>query len=130
MQAVSPVSATVRLQDRAMITLDQLVIFAVRGGKTQLVRECLEAGGNPSYFDSRHGAALFVAINSQQVEMIHLLMEYGANINMTDERGFGALEYALRTSDHAVIAAVLRYGATLKAHREHWHEALRRHFAA
>lgn len=113
-----------------MITLDQLLIFAVRGGKPDLVRERLEARANPSYFDSRHGAALFVAINRRRVEMIHLLMAYGADIHMTDERGYGALEYALRTGDPAIVTAVLEYGATLKTHREHWHQALRQYFAA
>ena len=110
-----------------MFTLDELLIFAVRGGKPDLVRARLAAGANPSYF-GRSGSALLEAVSRRQVHLIHLLVEHGANINLVDGRGYGALEYALRTGDTAVIDAVLRCEAHLRAHRAHWREALESHF--
>jgi ankyrin repeat protein len=110
-----------------MFTLDELLIFAVRGRKPELVRERLAAGANPSYYGAQ-GAALLVAITSGQLEMIHILMGHGANIHLTDARGYGTLEYALRSGNLDVIDVVLHYGASLKAHRSHWHEALKQHF--
>jgi ankyrin repeat protein len=82
-----------------MFTIDQLLIFAVRGRKIGLVRERLAAGGDPIYYEAALGSALLTAIRTRQVEIIHLLMRNGADISQTDERGYGALEYALRTGD-------------------------------
>jgi ankyrin repeat protein len=113
-----------------MFTAEQKLIFAARGRNLELAQERLLAGANPSYYDERHGAALFAAVNNQQVEMIALLMEHGASIQITDRHGHGVLEHALRTGNHKIIAAVLEYGASLKSQRAHWREALRQHFIA
>ena len=107
------------------ITLDQLVIFAVRGKNLELAKERIEAGGNINYQDSKHGSALLAAINNKDEGLLQLLIDNGVNLNQDNSHGICPLEIALHHSSSGIVKKLAWCGAQLnKKSRPHWQEKL------
>ena len=99
-----------------MATLDELLIFAARGGNVVLVSERVEAGADPNYRDDRHGSALLEAVRGGHVAVVQALLAHGADPNQAVWRGDGPLELALHYGHDDVVAVLLQAQTRLRPH--------------
>ena len=96
-------------------TLDQLVIFAVRAGDIDVLKERVNAGGRINYIDPIHGNALIEAIQKEKLEIIDYLIENGADVNIKYKDCVGPIEIALRYSmNPLVVQRLSNAGAKLR----------------
>ena len=106
-------------------TLDQLVIFAARGGNLPLLKERVLAGGSLNYNDPKHGSALSAAIMNADLEILDWLISNSVNVNVEYHNGIGPLEYALRNPVPEVVYRLVCAGAKLrKKTRPYYRERL------
>ena len=106
-------------------TLNQLVIFAARGGNLDLLKERVESGGDINYFDSNYGSALTAAIGNGNICIIDYLIENGANLNAENAHGIVPLEMALHHASDDIVRKLAMSGAKLNSRsRPHWRERL------
>jgi ankyrin repeat protein len=106
-------------------TIDQKIIFAVRGKNLDLVKERISEGGDVNHQDPKHGSALIAAINNNDHDMIQYLIDNGANVNAENSHGIVPLEIALHHSSDEVVRKLSWSGAKLKSKtRPHWKERL------
>ncbi len=96
------------------INIHQKVIFAVRGGNLELVKERVSSGGDLNYQDSTHGSALVAAIKSGNEEILSWLVENGVDVNAENEYGKSPLEVALHNPNSAIVRKLVWGGAKLE----------------
>lgn len=106
-------------------TLDQQIIFAVRARNIELVRERINAGGDPNFQDPQHGSALVAAINNEDEDILQFLIESGVNVNAENLHGIVPLEVALHHANNTIVRKLSWSGAKLNSRsRPHWKERL------
>ncbi len=106
-------------------TLDQQIIFAVRAGNLELVKERIEAGGDLNYQDSKHGSALVSAINNGDEVILQFLIDNGADVNGENSYGIVPLEIALHHANNNIVRKLSWSGAKLNSRSQpHWKERL------
>ncbi len=105
--------------------IHQKVIFAVRSGNLELIKERVESGGDVNYQDDQHGSALVAAIHSGNERVLAWLIENGADVTATNERDIGFLEVALRDPNPVIVRQLAWAGAKLnKKSREYYGQRL------
>ncbi len=106
--------------------IHQKVIFAVRSGNLELVKERVSIGGDVNYQDPKHGSALVTAINNHDDVLIEWLIENGADVNLANEHEIGPLEVALHSNPEPSIVKQLAWaGARLnKKSRQYYSQRL------
>ncbi len=106
-------------------TLNQKVIFAVRGKNLELLKERIDAGGDVNYQDPKFGSALTEAINNKNEEQVQLLIDRGVNLNAENSHGVVPLEVALHSSSGDIVRKLAWAGAKLHSRsRPHWKKQL------
>ena len=108
-----------------VFTINQKVIFAVRGGNLELLKERINDGGDINHQDPTHGSALAAAINNEDEVILQYLIESGVNVNAENSHGIVPLEIALHQSSDWVVRKLSSSGAKLKSRaRPHWKKRL------
>jgi len=106
-------------------TINQKVIFAVRGKNLELLKERISDGGDINYQDPAHGSALAAAINVEDEAILQYLIENGVDVNAANSHDIVPLEMALHHSSDWVVRKLSWSGAKLKSRaRPHWKERL------
>lgn len=106
-------------------SLNQKLIFAVRGKNLELIKERLALGADINYQDLAHGSALVAAINTNDLHIVQFLLDNGANANAKNQYGVVPLEVALHHASDEIVRLLAWYGATLNSRiRPHWRERL------
>jgi ankyrin repeat protein len=106
-------------------TINQKVIFAVRGKNLELLKERISEGGDVNHQDPEHGSPLVAAINNEDEAILQYLIENGANVNAENSHGIVPLETALHHSSDEVVRKLSWLGAKLNSRaRPHWKERL------
>ncbi len=107
------------------LTLDKLLIFAVRNGNLELVKERIEAGADVNYQDPQAGSALGAAIHNDDVSLAQYLLEAGADANLPNEHGTVPLELALHHAGDNMVRKLAWFGGKITSRcRPHWRERL------
>ncbi|MBN8238552.1 ankyrin repeat domain-containing protein [Marinobacter hydrocarbonoclasticus] len=107
------------------LTLDKLLISAVRNGNLDLVKERIEAGANVNYQDPQAGSALGAAIYNDDVSLAQYLLETGADANLPNEHGIVPLELALHYAGDSMVRKLAWFGGKITSRcRPHWRERL------
>ncbi len=107
------------------LTLDKLLIFAVRSGNFELVKKRIEAGANINYQDKQVGSALGAAIHNDDVSLAHYLLEAGADANLPNDHGIVPLELALHHAGDSMVRKLAWFGGKVTSRcRPHWRERL------
>ena len=106
-------------------TINQKVIFAVRGRNLDLLKERISKGGDINYQDPEHGSALITAIKNEDETILQYLLENGVNVNTENSHGIVPLEVALHQSNDDIVKKLSWSGAKLNSRsRPHWKERL------
>jgi len=102
--------------------IHQKVIFAVRSGNLDLVKERVFTGGDVNYQDAVHGSALVIAINNNDEVLVKWLIDNGADVNLSNEHEVGPLEVALHSIPKPSIVKLLAWsGAKLNKKSRHYY---------
>lgn len=107
-------------------SIDQKLIFAVRGNNLNLLMEQIAAGGDINYQDKQYGSALTEAINTENEEILQYLIEQGINLNLENHSGIFPLEVALHHASDDIVRKLSWSGAKISSRcRPHWKERLK-----
>ena len=107
-----------------MASLDELLIFAARGGNDALVRDRIAAGADVNHLSDRHGSALLEAVRGGHVTVVQTLLGHGADANRAFPDGHGPLEYALRYGHDAITIVLLEAQTRLQPHSRDIYQSL------
>jgi hypothetical protein len=89
------------------------VLWAARGGRTEIVKILLERGANPNVVE--HGnnnmTPLIWAAALDNLECVRMLLEHGADVNAFTTQGYTALMQAAQNGTPATVRVLLDHGA-------------------
>ena len=107
-----------------MTSLDELLIFAARGGNDALVRERIAAGADVNHLSDRHGSALLEAVRRGHIAVVQTLLAHGADPNRAVRHGQGPLEYSLRYGHDEITTVLLQAQTRLQPHARDVYQGL------
>ena len=107
-----------------MASLDELLIFAARGGNDALVRERIAAGADVNHVSDRHGSALLEAVRCGHTAVVQTLLRLGRDPIRAVRHGPGPLEYSLRSGPDEITTVLLQAQTRLQPHARDVYQGL------
>lgn len=94
-----------------------LMLAAVRGGNSPIVRLLIEKGADVKTADNRGVTALHEAAQSGDLTSMRLLIEHGADVNALDRNGDSPLMFAAAGLHSDGVQLLLKHGANVNVVR-------------
>ena len=89
------------------------ILWAARGGHTEIVKMLLEHGANPNVVEHGNGnvTPLIWAASLDNIECVQMLLDHGADVNASTTQGNTALMKAAQNGTAGMVKLLLDHGA-------------------